>query len=75
MMSMHKSNIPFYVLKIQKYVNLRKICPSRGVVGFSEFRGEDLTRGKEKIVVVKRQVTRVNNHVLFISSNFRFLVV
>ena len=28
---------------------LTKICPSRGVVGFSEFRGEDLTRGKGKM--------------------------
>ena len=31
---------------MQKCVNLQKKCPSREVVGFSEFRGEDLTRGK-----------------------------
>ena len=47
-MSMHKSNIPFDVLERQKCVNLRKICPSE-IVEFSEFRGEDLTRGKGKI--------------------------
>ena len=47
MMSMQKSNIPFYVLERQKCVNLRKICPSRGV-GFSGFRVEVLTRGRGK---------------------------
>ena len=47
-MSMHSSNISFDVLERQKCVNLRKICPSREVVGFSELRGEDLTRRKGK---------------------------
>ena len=37
-MSMQLSNIPFYVLERQKFVNLRNIYPSRGVVGFSGFR-------------------------------------
>ena len=32
------SNLPFYVLKRQKCVNVRNICPSRMVVGFSGFR-------------------------------------
>ena len=45
-MSMQLSNKPFYVLERQKFVNLRNIYPSRGVVGFSGFRqrilqGED----------------------------------
>ena len=44
MMSMQKSNIPFYVLETQKCVKLRKIRPSRGVVEFAGFMGEDLTR-------------------------------
>ena len=30
MMSLQKSNIPFYVLERQRCVNLQKICPSRG---------------------------------------------
>ena len=43
---MQLSNKPFYVLERQKFVNLRNIYPSRGVVGFSGFRqkilqGED----------------------------------
>ena len=33
MVSMHYSNIPFYVLERQKYVNLRKICPSMDIQG------------------------------------------
>ena len=45
-MSMQLSNKPFYVLERQKFVNLRNIYPSRGVVGFLGFRqrilqGED----------------------------------
>ena len=30
--------IPFYVLERQKCVNVRNICPSRMIVGFSGFR-------------------------------------
>ena len=37
-MSMQLSNKPFYVLERQKFVNLRNIYPSRGVVGFLGFR-------------------------------------
>ena len=36
----------FDVLERQKCVNLRKICPSREVVGFSELRGFDKGEGK-----------------------------
>ena len=32
----------------QNFAKLRKICPSREVVGFSEFKGEDLTRVEGK---------------------------
>ena len=38
MLSMQMSNLPFYVLKRQKCVNVRNICPSRMIVGFSGFR-------------------------------------
>ena len=38
MLSMQLSNIPFYVLERQKCVNVRNICPSRMIVGFSGFR-------------------------------------
>ena len=38
--------ITLYILERQKCVNF---WPSRGVVGFSGFRGEDLTRDGEKI--------------------------
>ena len=37
MLSMQLSNIPFYVLERQKCVNIRNICPSRMIVGFSGF--------------------------------------
>ena len=46
MMYIYYSNLPFDVLERQKCVNLRKIFASRKVFGFSEFRGEDLTRGE-----------------------------
>ena len=35
---------------------LTKNLPSREVVGFSEFRGEDLTRGREKFRRVESPV-------------------
>ena len=38
MLSMQLSNIPFYVLERQKCVNVRNICPSRMIVGFSGIR-------------------------------------
>ena len=38
MLSMQMSNLPFYVLKRQKCVNVRNICPFRMIVGFSGFR-------------------------------------
>ena len=44
LMSMQLSNKPFYVLERQKFVSLRNIYPSRGVVGFYKGRilqGED----------------------------------
>ena len=49
-MSMQLSNKPFNVLERQKFVNLRNIYPSRGVVWFSGFRqrilqGEDTNSG------------------------------
>ena len=47
MMSMQKTNIPFNVVERQRCVNLRKICPSRGV-GFSGFKVVVLTRGMGK---------------------------
>ena len=47
MLSMQLSNIPFYVLERQKCVNLRNICPSRGVLGFSGFR-QKILQGDEK---------------------------
>ena len=37
------ANIPFYVLEIQKCVNLRKICPSMGLLDL-----QDSGRGFEK---------------------------
>ena len=38
MLSMQLSNIPFYVLELerQKCVNLRNICPSRGLLDFQD---------------------------------------
>ena len=49
MMSMQKSNIPFYVLET-KMCKLTKNMPFQGgVAGFSGFRGENLTKGGEKL--------------------------
>ena len=45
-MSMQLSNKPFYVLERQKFVNLRNIYPSRGVVGFYKGR---ILQGEDKI--------------------------
>ena len=48
MLSMQLSNMPFYVLERQKCVNVRNICPSRMIVGFSGYQAEDFTRGGDK---------------------------
>ena len=47
MLSIQLSNIPFYVLERKKCVNLRNICPSKEVVGFSGFR-QKILHGDEK---------------------------
>ena len=49
-MSMQLSNITFYVLVLlerKKCVNLRNVCPSRGVVGFSRSR-QRILQGEDK---------------------------
>ena len=46
MLSMQLSNIPSYVQKRQKCVNLQNICPSGGLLDF-RIQAEDLTRGGE----------------------------
>ena len=56
MMSMHKPNIPFDVLERHKCVNLRNVCPSRKVLGFSEFSGGGFDKGKGKFRRVETPV-------------------
>ena len=50
MMSMQYVLIKYIILCTgeTKMCKIKKSCSSRGVVGFSEFRGKDLTRGKGK---------------------------